>query len=241
MSDKPLTLAQLQALNKTQLLELAASLQLTVTKSATKQQLIDAITSTPQATAAAGSKAEKSDEAASVVQVQSPSREDASHSVNLLKLQIQLRALELEAEQRRLAHEAEQRKLEVESLERIAQREHELALQRLRAEVTGTTSPMFVPSTATQFRIESATKLLPKLTSEYLIDEYIQTFEKIATLQNWPKTHWPSILQTQLKGKAMLAFAELSAPIMMYSRQHYCLHMNYPHMSIVRDFVHFLS
>jgi len=52
--------------------------------------------------------------------------------------------------------------------------------------------------------------LLPKLGSDHELEVYLITFKKIATLNNWPKEHWSAILQTQLKGKAMRIFSELS-------------------------------
>ena len=61
-----------------------------------------------------------------------------------------------------------------------------------------------------QFKVESATKLLPKLASDHELEVYLITFRKIATLNNWPKEHWSAILQTQLKGKSMRIFSELS-------------------------------
>lgn len=60
------------------------------------------------------------------------------------------------------------------------------------------------------FRVESAVKLMPKLVNENEIDSYLVTFEKIAVLNNWPKIHWPALLQTQLRGKGLKVFSELS-------------------------------
>jgi len=59
---------------------------------------------------------------------------------------------------------------------------------------------------ATSFKVETATKLLPKLCSDQDLEVYLITFKKIALLNNWPKEHWSAVLQTQLKGKALRVF-----------------------------------
>ena len=66
------------------------------------------------------------------------------------------------------------------------------------------------PPIGNTFCVENASKLLPKLQSEQEIDTYLVTFEKIAVLQKWPKEHWTSVLQTQLRGEGLKVFAELS-------------------------------
>ena len=84
---------------------------------------------------------------------------------------------------------------------------HEKEMAQIGLMNTGSIVP---PPSFYTFRVENASKLLPKLTSEQEIDTYLVTFEKIATLQKWPKEHWASVLQTQLRGKGLKVFAELS-------------------------------
>ena len=44
------------------------------------------------------------------------------------------------------------------------------------------------------FKVEAASKLLPKLGSDSDLEVYLITFKKIATLNNWPKEHWSAVL-----------------------------------------------
>ena len=91
-------------------------------------------------------------------------------------------------------------------IEREAQREHELELEKLKR----TPIPSTQLSDPKQFRVEAAAKLLPKLASEQELETYLITFEKIATLNKWPENQWSAVLQTQLRGKALKVFAEMS-------------------------------
>ena len=51
---------------------------------------------------------------------------------------------------------------------------------------------------------------MPKLLNETEVDIYLVTFEKLAELHNWPKQHWPAMLQSQLRGKGLKVFSELT-------------------------------
>jgi len=121
------------------------------------------------------------------------------------RLQAELRrqelALQAEQRQQQIALEAEQRQKELAM---------QIELERVRAatEQTGSQAQTQRPI---QFRVQEAAKLLPKLANEQEIETYIITFEKIAGVVNkWPEEHWPAILQTQLRGKALKVFAEMS-------------------------------
>ena len=59
-----------------------------------------------------------------------------------------------------------------------------------------------------QFRIGEAVKLIPKFT-DYDIETFLISFEKIATFNNFPKEKYAAILQAQLTGKALKVFNEL--------------------------------
>jgi len=120
------------------------------------------------------------------------------------RLQAELRrqelALQAEQRQQQIALEAEQRQKELAM---------QIELERVRAatEQTGSQAQTQRPI---QFRVQEAAKLLPKLANEQEIETYIITFEKIAGVNKWPEEHWPAILQTQLRGKALKVFAEMS-------------------------------
>ena len=66
------------------------------------------------------------------------------------------------------------------------------------------------PNAGQSFRIESATKMIPKLTAEHEIETYLIMFEKTARMNSWPDDKWAAILQTQLKRKGLKVFAELT-------------------------------
>ena len=59
-----------------------------------------------------------------------------------------------------------------------------------------------------QFRIGEAVKLIPKFT-DHDIETFLISFEKIATLNNFPKEKYTTILQAHLTGKALKVFNEL--------------------------------
>jgi hypothetical protein len=111
-----------------------------------------------------------------------------SHSKSNVDWQFQLEMKKMELEEKRMQHELEMARINAGNSAGVG-----LNAQR-----------------ADTFRIENAAKLLPKLASEHEMDTYLVTFEKIASLQKWPKTQWASVLQTQLRGKGLKVFAELS-------------------------------
>jgi transposase InsO family protein/predicted transcriptional regulator len=90
------------------------------------------------------------------------------------------------------------------------QRDHEFKMARLQAQKDLGFLPDSSHSSVSQFRVDSAAKLLPKLVSEQETETFLITFEKIASLNKWPKEKWAAILQTQLNGKALKVFSELS-------------------------------
>ena len=110
-----------------------------------------------------------------------------------LKYNLELKRLELEFEDRKE--------------ERKAKLEFDLRALEINARARAP------PDSQSTFRVETAAKLLPKLASEQELEVYLITFRKIASLNNWPKEHWSAILQTQLKWKALLVFAELPGSV----------------------------
>ena len=119
-----------------------------------------------------------------------------------LKYNLELKRLEIEMEDRRAAREAEERqaRLEVEKEERRIQAEKEerqakMEMEKAKMEfdlkaleINARSRPP--ADSQSSFRVESATKLLPKLASEHELEVYLITFKKIASLNNWPKEHW---------------------------------------------------
>jgi len=117
----------------------------------------------------------------------------------------------------KMEHEFRMRQLEFEKQERLAAleaekhaREHEFKMSRLQAQAELGFPLESSHSSSLQFRVDSAAKLLPKLVSEQETETFLVTFEKIAYLNKWPKENWASVLQTQLKGKGLKVFSELS-------------------------------
>ena len=41
------------------------------------------------------------------------------------------------------------------------------------------------------------------------IENYLLSFERICTVNAWPKEHWSPVLQTQLTGKALKVFCRI--------------------------------
>src|SRR5208282_3059453 len=131
--------------------------------------------------------------------------------------QQQQREAELHAQQLHELHE--QQKLDLQDqqlranlfeaqLQRDHEREkmqHDLALAQLQTQPV--TSPRRTDGPT--FRVDSAVKMMPKLINELEIDVYLITFERIASLNKWPKEHWSALIQTQLRGKGLRVFAEL--------------------------------
>ena len=127
---------------------------------------------------------------------------EAQPSESQMKYKTEMRRLELDFELQK----------ELQKLKIKEQKEFEL--QKLRMEMDFkalelTSSSQLPQTNQSAFKVETASKLLPKLGSDSELEVYLITFKKIATLNNWPKEHWSAVLQTQLKGKALRIFAEL--------------------------------
>jgi hypothetical protein len=101
----------------------------------------------------------------------------------------------------------ELRKVQIESNTKLELRKLEMQHER---DMWALRSAGNAHTGSTTFRIEAAIKSMPKLVNESEIDCYLVTFEKIAVLNNWPKDQWSALLQTQLRGKGLKVFSELS-------------------------------
>jgi hypothetical protein len=117
---------------------------------------------------------------------------------------------ELEKDERDKQREQEDKQREREKDERDKHREHDFKMAQLQMQAEHGL-PIENNNRATpQFRVDSAAKLLPKLVSEQETETFLITFEKIANLNKWPKENWAAVLQTQIKGKGLKVFSELS-------------------------------
>ena len=86
---------------------------------------------------------------------------------------------------------------------------HELELKSLELQHQSGTVSAGTPAQRVDFRIIDAARMVPKFDSSDL-ENYLLSFERICAVNSWPKQHWSAILQTQLTGKALKVFAELS-------------------------------
>ena len=64
-------------------------------------------------------------------------------------------------------------------------------------------------STSVKFDVSKYIKLVPPF-HESDIDKYFLHFKKIAQNLEWPKRHWPMLLQSVLVGKAREIYMQLS-------------------------------
>ena len=88
-------------------------------------------------------------------------------------------------------------------------REHEYRLAQLQSSQGSALNTRNSTTGVDHFRVDMAAKMLPKWEVDVEIETYLLTFEKIASLNQWPKDHWSAIVQTLLKGKALKVFSEL--------------------------------
>jgi hypothetical protein len=147
------------------------------------------------------------------------------------ELEMKMKQMELD---RRLSHEMERERLareerdsERERLERKEReerereerrerdgREHELALKRLEVEANHASSPRGSGrnSSAGEYDVRTlsaAARLLPKF-DEGDVEGYLNSFERIVAIHAFPREKWSALLHTQLVGKALKVFGELS-------------------------------
>jgi len=108
-------------------------------------------------------------------------------------------------------------KLEAEERERDKAREAELDRIKLDLEArlelkrlqVSQTQNVPVVGAAPALKLKNAIKLLPKF-NEQNVEEYLNGFEKLAEINNWPQDSYASVLHAMLVGKGLKVFAELS-------------------------------
>jgi hypothetical protein len=195
MAERGVTLKELKAMTKPQLTDIALQLKLNI-KGLKKQEIIDEIiggATTTEATELTQIVTREKDTSSQNGSekgspIRTPVHAGTDKGMGTLQFQLEMRKLEMEQER----------------CMRDLQLRHELELARIAARSAETIREN------TSFRIDTAMKLEPKLASEYETETYFITFEKIAELNAWPKQHWAIILQSQLRGKGLKVFNELS-------------------------------
>ena len=218
MAEQPITLELLNSMSKAHLIDRAAELKVTIQKSFTKQRIVDAITGVstqppltlpgtqPVSTSLEGEGLQKSVSAhaspQSPVKLNVATRENTvedSHVTNeQMRFQLEMRKLALQ-----------ERALEYEYQKEKENREHEYRLAQLQSSQGSALNTRNSTTGVDHFRVDMAAKMLPKWEVDVEIETYLLTFEKIASLNQWPKDHWSAIVQTHLKGKALKVFSEL--------------------------------
>lgn len=205
MAAKAISKKELQAMLKPELVKHAQELGID-TKDLTKDQILDAI----NALVRLPEKTSLSEDVGLPftkfsVDVTTPST-GVGENVEIMKMQLHIKQMEHEIKLR----EIENKQREIDKQERDSQREHEFKMARLQAQTSLEVSPDNSHSSGFHFKADTAAKLLPKLVSEQETETFLITFEKIANLNKWPKENWAAVLQTQLKGKGLKVFSELS-------------------------------
>ena len=140
---------------------------------------------------------------------------DGSVLESLVSSDSEIRKLEIDLELRKIdaQREREIRELEFREREKNAEIEkqrldHELEMKKLELQMKlGTTD--IVTSTTVKFDVSKYIKLVPPF-HESDVDKYFLHFEKIAQNLEWPKKHWPMLLQSVLVGKAREIYTQLS-------------------------------
>jgi len=211
MAKKQFTENELKAMKKPELQELAAEFHI-ATKGLKKQQIVSQLLQTAQIEVAAKTPLPRNDSFGTPEHP--PEEKPTIQPMQDWQFQLEMERMRMErddrAAQRDIEREDRAAQREFESQREREQREHEWRLAKLQqAGTIPPPPPPPPPPVQPQFRIENATKLLPKLTNEQEIETYLISFERIATLNKWPKTDWSAILQTQLKGKGLKVFSEL--------------------------------
>ena len=131
-----------------------------------------------------------------------------SSDVEIRKLEIDLELKKIDAQRERELRELEFREREKKAEIEKRRLDHELEMKRLELQMKlGTTDS--VTSTTVKFDVSKYIKLVPPF-HESDVDKYFLHFEKIAQNLEWPKKHWPMLLQSVLVGKAREIYTQLS-------------------------------
>ena len=194
MAAKPLTIEDLCRMNKPQLLEAADELEITLVSSKKEDILAEILSKF---------KSLQSDDIADAPVTVQPGAQpyaDVSPSRTVPADDLKRRAqTDINLEFERIQREREREQFERERMQ------FQLEMKRLELQMQQRVS---VP-VRDNFRVVDAARLIPRFDASDL-ENYLHSFERICTINAWPKEHWSAILQTQLSGKALKVFSELS-------------------------------
>jgi len=98
--------------------------------------------------------------------------------------------------------------MELEFEEQQKQRQDEYKMRKLELESSRLTLSASAPLQPPPFRVDAAVKLIPKFT-EYDVETFLISFEKMAKLNAFPPDKYAAVLQAHLTGKALKVFTEL--------------------------------
>ena len=133
--------------------------------------------------------------------------------IRKLELELELRKFDAQKERELRELEFKERELREREKEREARIEkqrldHELEMKKLEMqEKLGCSHP--ISSSNVKFDVSKYIKLVPPF-HEADVDKYFLHFEKVAQNLEWPKKHWPMLLQSVLVGKAREIYTQLS-------------------------------
>ena len=133
--------------------------------------------------------------------------------IRKLELELELRKFDAQKERELRELEFKERELREREKEREARIEkqrldHELEMKKLEMqEKLGCSHP--ISSSSVKFDVSKYIKLVPPF-HEADVDKYFLHFEKVAQNLEWPKKHWPMLLQSVLVGRARDIYTQLS-------------------------------
>ena len=234
MASKPLSLEDLCKMTRAQLEETASDYGVVLTGTTKAEILSELLTKLPtfdRPTSVSHLGLEGGPEAAGtqkvaetkikVVKSSASSGGSSRSSLDVFKepiTEISLEYEKIQLERERMAFQRHQAELEMSRLREQSELEmarlseqyrHELELKSLELQHQSGTVSAGTPAQRVDFRIVDAARMVPKFDSSDL-ENYLLSFERICAVNSWPKQHWSAILQTQLTGKALKVFAELS-------------------------------
>ena len=126
---------------------------------------------------------------------------------------IEIRKFDAQKERQLREVELKERELREREKEREAQIEkqrldHELEMKKLELQEKLECSRP-ISSSSVKFDVSKYIKLVPPFL-EVDVDKYFLHFEKVAQNLEWPKKHWPMLLQSVLVGRAREIYTQLS-------------------------------
>ena len=194
-----LSLKDLQKLRKCDLTAIAQYLNVEVTQSLKKAEILDFLASHMEL---------KEETQAS----------DQAHISNQTDIELAKLKLEMERERMRLEFEREEKQKQREAEERKQKEQREMEMKRLEMEqelrlreleLAHAQATPIREKTSPTFDLAKNIRLVPKF-EEDRVDSYFVSFEKVANSLKWPQEFWPMLLQSGFVGKAADVYSSLS-------------------------------